>query len=100
MKFDFEVVNRPDAHHHAADAMSCLHRASLVEENESKAEIEDDVPTLCILRKISDVENVLQEKRPTPLDVPNAAKLRGVQQTNAFPHHAPRLIGTSPRFAV
>lgn len=63
MKFDFKVVHRSDAHHQAANAMSCLPRAFLGEREESKADADDDVPAYCILGHVLNAGKIPQKKR-------------------------------------
>lgn len=92
LEFDFEVVNRPDKYHHAADAMSRLPKEKAMTENQ----VEDDISTLTIRRDDKNTLQVVCEATKVEIPMPSKAGLLESQECDTYCSNIKKMVNIEP----
>lgn len=99
MEFYFEIVHCPGLYHQAAEAISRLRKLDQEPVDETE-DVDDDIPTYCILGQESDALCATEEEGVINLHMPTSKELFKVQLTDAYCQNMVKLVGTDAQFAV
>lgn len=79
MEFDFNVAQRPDLYHEGAETMSRLPQ-KVLNTPEMEIDIDDDIPTYCILRQNTDP--IVATEQPNMATVPMYKEILKAQKND------------------